>query len=299
MENQSVHKAIMIIQAVTNVHCGVGQGTGDIDLPTAKEAATGFPLIPGSTIKGVLRDHYSRNSPDKNLFKAAFGPSFANDPEDAHASALMFTDARVLLLPVRSAVGVFTLATCPLVLQRFARDLRYAGQKVPGTVPKVDKDSAKVGPSSANLIKGKLVLEDIDLKAVADDPDWQAWATALRGLPEDNGWAEEVVSPRLALIHDDVFSFLCQVGLPVHARIRIDEKTGTVAKGALWYEESIPAETFFTSIAAASASSTKPTFSAKAIAAAYLMETMTLQLGGKATTGKGLCRLRYTQGVGA
>lgn len=299
MEKQVLHKTIMIIQAATNVHCGIGQGAGDIDLPTAKEAVTGFPLIPGSTIKGVLRDYYQRQKTEKNLFRAAFGPNFSNDLEEAHASALMFTDARALLLPMRSAAGVFALVTCPLVLQRFAQDLRYAGIAVPAAVPTLDKDQAMVVTPCANLIGNKLVLEDLDLNALMDNQDWKKWSEHLCTLQVDAEWAKDVVTPRLALIHDDVFSFLCQVCLPVNARIKIDQEKGTVAKGALWYEESVPSETVFSAMVVAATSYTAPPFSAEDIAQNYLADGLTLQLGGKATTGKGLCRIRYVKKEGS
>lgn len=299
MENQSSTKTIMVIQAATNLHCGTGQGTGDIDLPTAKEAATGFPLIPGSTIKGVLRDHYQRGNTEDKLLKAAFGPNFANDLEDAHASALMFTDARVLLLPVRSAMGVFALVTCPLILQRFSQDMRYADLNIPGAVPSVAKDGSLVEPSSVNVVNGKLVLEDIDLKTETSNPDWKRWSAYLLQLISDKEWADAVMQPRLALISDDVFSFLCQVCLPVSARIKIDQSKGIVAKGALWYEESVPSETVFSAMAVATRSFTSPVAQSKALADQFLSGALTLQLGGKATTGKGLCRVHYVKKQGA
>jgi CRISPR-associated protein Cmr4 len=43
----------------TPLHVGAGSAVGAIDQPIQRERHTGFPLIPGSSIKGVLRDHFS------------------------------------------------------------------------------------------------------------------------------------------------------------------------------------------------------------------------------------------------
>lgn len=43
---------IIGILAETSVHVGAGQMFGAIDLPVAREAATQFPFIPGSSLKG-------------------------------------------------------------------------------------------------------------------------------------------------------------------------------------------------------------------------------------------------------
>jgi CRISPR-associated protein Cmr4 len=46
-------KAIMLgLIAETSVHCGASRSTGIIDLPVARESATGYPFIPGSSFKG-------------------------------------------------------------------------------------------------------------------------------------------------------------------------------------------------------------------------------------------------------
>lgn len=99
------------LQALTPVHPGTGQVSGSvIDLPVAREAATGFPLIPASSLKGVLRDGRADEAANK-----VFGSL-------EQMGELTLTDARLLLLPVRSYAGTFALITCPLVLQRWQRD---------------------------------------------------------------------------------------------------------------------------------------------------------------------------------
>ena len=47
---------LLFTHALSPLHAGTGQGIGVIDLPIAREKATGIPYLPGSSLKGTLRD---------------------------------------------------------------------------------------------------------------------------------------------------------------------------------------------------------------------------------------------------
>ncbi len=47
---------LLFTHALSPLHAGTGQGVGVIDLPIAREKATGLPFLPGSSVKGTLRD---------------------------------------------------------------------------------------------------------------------------------------------------------------------------------------------------------------------------------------------------
>lgn len=294
MEKQFTRKKLFFVQALSNIHCGTGQGVGDIDLPTAKEAATSFPLIPGSTLKGVLRDYFSHNGNSNKILTAAFGPDFGDDDAEAYASALMITDARILLLPVRAFAGVFAYVTCPLVLSRFALDLGQVEESVPSDIPQVESGQAMIPAGSENQIDGNLLLEELDLRVVEGNEDWKKWCDYLKQSVFEKQWAASVAGARLALVNNDVFSFLCETALPVTARIKLNKETGTVQPGALWYEESMPAETVLGGLVAATDSFTRPKLTSADILKDFATGKFTLQLGGMATTGKGLCHIRFT-----
>jgi CRISPR-associated protein Cmr4 len=95
-------------------------------LPTARYKATGIPFVPGSSIKGVLRD--ARRTVDRHKTEAVFGPS--DDPA-AHAGTLVVGDARLLALPVRSFRGTFAWTTSPLLLTLAKRDLEDDSLPIP------------------------------------------------------------------------------------------------------------------------------------------------------------------------
>lgn len=295
MGDTIMKKRLFIIRAMSNIHCGVGQGVDDVDLPTARETMTGFPLVPGSTLKGVLRDYYNR-AEEKEKVWVAFGPEFANQAGNEHASAFMVTDARILALPVRSFAGVFAYVTAPLVLERFRRDLVQAGlvRDLP-ELPKLEAEKALAPQACENLLGDKILLEDLDLEADTVDTSWPKWVEFLTGEKFfDNDWGTKIAKPRFILVSNDVFCFLCDTALPVAARIKLNEETGTVKRGGLWYEESLPAETILCGLVAATKSYRKSkAMAAEEILATFATKKLTLQLGGNASTGKGLCSIRF------
>src|SRR5208282_4538362 len=54
--NGQVHSAILGLHAQTSLHPGSGTALGTVDLPVQRERHTKWPTIPGSALKGVLRD---------------------------------------------------------------------------------------------------------------------------------------------------------------------------------------------------------------------------------------------------
>lgn len=295
MGDTIMKKKLFIIRAMSNIHCGVGQGVDDIDLPTARETMTGFPVVPGSTVKGVLRDYFNNHTEDKEELWAAFGPEFADQAGNEHTSALMLTDARMLALPIRSFAGVFAYVTAPLVLERLRRDLNQIpmGEDLP-EIPELETEDAIALPECENLVDDKILLEDLDLKANTADDSWKKWVEFLTARLFDNDWGTKIARPRFMLVSNDIFRFLCDTALPVVARIKINEGTGTVQQGGLWYEESLPAESILCGLVIATRSYRKSKkMSADEILAAFAEKELILQLGGNATTGKGLCSIGF------
>jgi CRISPR-associated protein Cmr4 len=267
------------LHALSALHCGTGQAVGVVDLPIARARATQLPIVPGSSLRGVLRAHLEGDARPNKDVAALFGPRRITGTEDAFAGALAVGDAHLLLLPVRAIAGILCYATSPFILNRYRQDLDRAGL-------------ARVCPGSANLIDRKLVLEDLDLPAEEDDR-LQAWADriakAIHPADED---ARKDVTARFALLPDDVLSFLAETATEIRTRIAIDEGTGTVKRGALWYEENLPAEAVLWGIHALSASNHRDDGrDAEALAACLPESGVLLQLGGKAGVGRGLVRL--------
>ena len=280
------HVALLFLHALSPLHAGTGQGIGAIDLPIAREKATGIPYLPGSSLKGVLRDRAS--AWDRDTLFAVFGPDTENASE--HAGAVQVGDAKLLLLPVRSLYGVFALVASPYLLERFRREALMAGLQPPGVPGLQDPTRVLLAPGSRLFGDGeKVYLEDLDLKAQGEEgvAAWERWLAERTEAP---------VLGRLAVVHDDLMGFLLETATEVVARIRLDDETKTVAKGALWYEESLPAESLLYALVRADRSFRKgkelPPEGVWALFRGVLEEGGgVLQLGGKATVGRGLCRI--------
>ena len=106
---------------------------------------------------------------------------------------------------------------------------------------------------------------------------------------EESQWRKEL-QKRFAIVADTVFNFLSETATEVTARIRIQNESKTVADGALWNEEALPAETILSGFVWCDR-----VFANKEITRNSLLETFSkdldsLQFGGKATTGKGRVR---------
>jgi len=86
-----------------------------------------------------------------------------------------------------------------------------------------------------------------------------------------------------------VFSFLLTTATEITARIRLEENSKTVAKGALWYEEALPAETILSGLVVATRVRSNPT---EVFATIQSATDKPLQVGGNATVGRGFCQMQ-------
>lgn len=277
-----------LLHALSPLHVGTGQSVGAIDLPIARMRSTGIPFVPGSSIKGVLRDE-RRNLPSPEEWGAVFGP----EKEGAdHAGAIVVGDARLLLLPVRSFRGVFAWVTSPLWLTLAKRDLEGVSGSPTG-VPGIDGIGAKVALNRGNVNKygNTVYLEDLDL-TVTEDEALTAWGDFLANSIAPTGHLD-VFTKRFVLVDDETMTFLAETATQVDTRVRLDPEKRVVADKALWTEECLPPESVLIGVLGADRSRRQSTIldPNEVMDRALPSREATLQFGGKATTGHGRCRL--------
>lgn len=237
---------VFLLHALAPLHVGVDEGLGAIDLPTMREVHTGYPIIPGSSVKGVLREEAEVRLTNRRDVEAAFGPPQSRSSD--FRGGVVFTDAQLLCLPVRTLRGTFAWVTCVHTLGRLRRDLALGGIEAPSLPPSpaidqgwVVEESPLLDPSGA--AGGSVFLEDL-LIGAASRPEVGGLAGWLAdALWPDDGHDEERLffRGRFLVVHDDVFSFLARSAMEVRARVQLDPETGTVKVGP-WSEEHIPAE---------------------------------------------------------
>ncbi len=290
---------LLFIHAQTGLHPGSGTALGTVDLPVQRERHTQWPIIPGSTLKGILRDAFrpaNGNGQDREDWLAAFGPETAE--ADKHAGALSLTDARILAFPVRSLKGVFAWVACPSVLQRLHRDLNLAqtnGVALPFPTEPA-KDKALCQQDSPLLVDGKqLVLEEFEFERTGDADGVVEWISG-RAIADEA--TQKRLRSHLVILHDDDFTHFVRHATEVIARVGLDYERKTVKTGALFYEEFLPPETFFYSVVLASASRRNGHDKDAKEILNYLRGNLppVLQIGADETIGKGLCAVRFDYG---
>lgn len=290
-------KMTMTLFARTPVHVGAGNSVGAVDSPVQRERHTRIPIIPGSSLKGVMADlwseDYEKNEKGDLVRKSGTDSAwlFGNESDNAAASGcLLVGEARVLAFPVRSAKGMFAWLTCPLALRRFQRD---SGASF--TVPEVAEDTAIAFDTLT--IKGKVLLEEYVFNV--NRAPGAALVKALKPLVNDDPVWEGIAS-QLVVVSDEIFTHFCEHACEVVTRIKIDDETGTVAGGALFNQEQVPSETLFYTVLMAQHEKKKGGGSRTAQQAlntlqAKLASEGYLQVGAYATTGLGFCTVNCVE----
>jgi CRISPR-associated protein Cmr4 len=288
------------LHAVSPLHVGVGQAIGVVDLPIMREKATHLPIVPGSSLKGVMRDEFA----DHPSQLALFGPPTADAEKKAFAGAVAFGDAHLLVLPVRSLVGICAFVTSPFLLNRYRTAAQRAGLGNLPAVPDVLADQALVVPECQLLHNNTLVLEDLDLPAQTS-VEVQMWVQALSNVLHDTDFGAHFRS-RFVILPDEVLAFLADNGTEIRARIAIDDKSKTVRRGQLWYEENLPSETLMFGLlafdqrrapVAQDDAEQQHDIDTVAVFTQHVGPERLIQIGGKATVGRGL--VRFLLGGGA
>jgi len=263
----------LYLHALTPLHSGVGQAAAIVDLPIAREKSTGWPVLPGSGLKGVLRARL-KSEKGEEAAKAIFG-----SPEGA--GPITFTDLRILCLPVRSFFGTFAWVTSPLALERFARDANALGDPISFEAPSLAETALVSSSALLDPAGEKLLLEDLDLGATVDESAVKI-ATAIGA--EVFGEDKNGLLGRFAIVPDGVFDFLCETGTEIIGRTAINDE-GVAQTGSLRYEEAVPAEAIFCGWAVQTREADTAGFWES------LRGKPTLQIGGNSSVGRGLCRL--------
>lgn len=299
----------------TPLHVGVGSDVGIVDLPIQRERHTGWPKIEASGIKGSIRSSFEMRYKgdiekikdinvlfgyDDNGLDEEVKKYFGEDKD--FSGSLGFTDARILLFPVKSLKGIFAWVTCPAVLDRFFSDLDIAGIQTP-RFNYYDCKEGMISPNSSCIIdklgeESKIILEEFTIKVERDKKveGLGVWLSE-RILPNGNFYdsLKEKLKKDLIILTDDLFTEFTSLSTEIITRTKIDNETGTVKSGALFTEEYLPTETIMYSFAILS-----PIFSIKkgSFEGEGQLEKIedffkkglnpVIQIGGNSNLGKGI-----------
>jgi len=295
-------QAVTFLYAVSPVHMGAGTATGLIDNPIQRERHTNHPSFAGSGIKGALRHGFEAIGGEADLIDKLFGPESGSDK--LHAGAISFGDAQLVALPVRCLKNGYVYTTCPQALARCQRLLKLAGQETSWKIPAVQEGGCALG--NGKLLSGnKLHLEAFEYAATeSQDIESIGKDLAGRGMPDGDEYSffRDKLTDDLVVLSDTDFAYFAEYATLVEPHVRIDDKTGSAADGGLFYTENLPPESLL--IAPLLASRTRTGKKEDDMQADEVMAKIKnvvngcklLQIGGDATTGRGLVMARVIGG---
>lgn len=295
-------QSAVFLYATSPVHMGAGSAVGVIDNPIQRERHTGHPCFAGSGIKGAVRHAFELLGGDRNVLTRLFGPESGS--LSLHAGAVSFGDAQLVAFPVRSLKNGYVYTTCPTALARAQRLLNLVGVKTEWKVPPVEAGECEL--ANPKLLSGdKLHLEVFEYQAkVSQDFPKLAADLAARTLPVGEGLAffRGKFERDLVVLSDTDFAYFAHHATLVEPHVRINEKTGTADDGGLFYTENLPPESVLVAPLMVSQERSgrkkdEGAFAAEAVMAQMktVLQGKLLQIGGDATTGRGLVAVNIVE----
>ncbi|HBJ81390.1 type III-B CRISPR module RAMP protein Cmr4 [Pseudothermotoga sp.] len=271
-----MNSKVFLMYAETELHAGKGMDIGVVDLPIQRERTTNFPIIQG--VKGALRANINDSGFDKEKI-------FGSEPGEGQGTkpgTIAFSEAKILLFPVRNPEKLFVWVTCPLVLIRFLKNFeeKYLIERIENT--QINDSEAVTSDSQSSIW-----LEDI--KLTARKLDWLSeFAERLSTQANDINYIKNKLKKDIVVVNDNVFSQIVETMTNVIPRVRINREKGIVETGALWYEEYLPQDTVMYFVARETVYSKENELNLLG----EVLKDKVISIGGKETLGKGLVNLK-------
>lgn len=280
--------AFLYLFTQTPLHIGAGSSVGAIDLPIIRERHTGFPIIPGSAIKGVFRDEWVKKDTLEitDEGKKLFG---VGSDSEAQSGLIQFTEAKLLAFPIRSLKGCFAWITSPLILKRYFRDLHKNDFSMPNSLIDNKALFKKDNPISIedHSTTAKVILEEYIFEYL-DDPPEILYSILTEELTHKNEILKEIPK-RIVIVSDGTMSFFTQTACQIAQHVKIDDKTGTAEEGALFNQENVPSETLFYSVVRRSSIKNDSFDPFEKLTSKIKEKNHLFQFGADAGTGLGYC----------
>lgn len=322
---------IFTFLAETFIHPGIGQNEGAIDLPVAREAATDYPYVPGSGLKGALRAAAREHWPDlptggtagdaadcaadndpspvaetgatddpaptdeiADSGTAELGPARRSEPSPEVADLFGRSDNAGSLL-------IFDLRLVLLPVRCLTASYRWL--TCPHLLERLCRDQRRANgadpgweppqapPDQHYLGQGEAQLQ-LEERTFARHGDiTEEVLTALTQVFPDTQAATRL-APQLAIVSDRDFAWFARYGLPVQPRNALDPESKK--SKALWFEETVPPDTLMYALV-----STRGADAAKLMQLAEVFGSPAyLQVGGNETVGQGWFRVGWQGATG-
>ncbi len=271
------------LYSLAPIHCGGEGNLGNI-LEIAREAHTNFPYVPGSSLRGTLRDEVAEL--DATTANRLFGRELvegSDEPMGVHQ--VWFGDARLLWVPMRTLAlsggrNVFAWVSCHSLIRDAA--LR-------GGIPLTEFPDTPTGTRP-----GTYVVADAQLQVAALSPEQQASIALASPFPPS---LQQAVQPtwdqHRIVLPDADFQILMEHSLWTQVRNKIqDSETGANNAGAaevFWTDVCIPRDTLLYFPWGYRPAKVDPITPADRELMQGVLAGL-IQVGGQANVGRGWCQ---------
>ncbi len=215
------------------IHCG---GEGDLGniLDIAREAHTSFPYIPGSSLRGTLRDEVEQQDDEtKTATNRLFGKEL-DDQGQMGVHQVWFGDARLLWIPMRTMSlkgnDIFTWVSCHSLI----RDHALLAELPIVVFPDYPVGSKAGTYTVADAQLNVSPFKDEHKNAIALSANW---ADSLKDAVEPTWDNNRIVLP------DAQFQVLMEHSLWTQVRNKIDDRENAGSAEVFWTDVCIPRDT--------------------------------------------------------
>jgi len=225
------------LYSLAPIHCGGEGNLGNI-LEIAREVHTNFPYIPGSSLRGSLRDEVL-NTSGQNITDTLFGKELNGDGQMGVHQA-WFGDARLLWVPMRTMSSnqqdVFTWVSCHSLIRDHALLANLPGVTFPNHAVGTKPGNYTIADATLNVVQ----LSDSEKKAIALAGNWP---DSLKNSIATT-WEKSLI-----VLPDADFQVLMEHSLWTQVRNKIQEgEKGATSEGSaevFWTDVCIPRDTIF------------------------------------------------------
>jgi CRISPR-associated protein Cmr4 len=259
------------LYSLAPIHCG---GEGDLGniLEIAREVHTNFPYVPGSSLRGSLRDEVQQYG-GQDVCDRLFGKELNGDGQMG-VHQVWFGDARLLWVPMRTmsmrSKDVFVWVSCPSLLRDHALISRQSFVRFPN--------------HAVGDLAGTYTVADaqIEVQAMSEDQKTAIalagqWSTDLGDTTKQTWETSRIVIP------DSDFQILMEHALWTQVRNKIQESGGAEV---FWTDVCIPRDTILYYAWGYSLSKNNP-ITQPDHGAMITILTGLIQVGGQANVGRG------------
>jgi CRISPR-associated protein Cmr4 len=289
---------LLYLYAESPVHAGAADSLDVLDLPVQREAATGYPVIWGQSLKGALRQAASEAGGrwNENRVKLIFGSAvgYSSDEGGTTPGLLNVGDAQLVAMPVPTLRRTFAWASSDIALGRLARKYASLGSEAP-PIPVVASDRGAAADAVWTTANDEVLGPC--LVSLSEDDRVRQWALRLASdtLGEEQPFAPfaQKLKKDLLVVGSDIMGTLLRECTEQAVRVQLDSSK-TVENGP-FYSEYLPAETI---LAASLLLRGSADIQDNRDALGELLNGTLLQIGGDETLGKGLAWGRLLRGGG-